>query len=383
MADINEPVDSAGPSQTEALIDAFKSGEAKLGGTTRVEEEPAADAAPESEDFNPSEFLDNIKGEAANDETESDEDGDLSADSDSETPSDDSEPEAVGDIEELLVTGTKGRRKVKVDFSDRDKLKKHVQMAYGARKWQAERDEARSNLGQAQAELKELKGDWEKLESAYASSGIEGVVNLLEGNDGAYQSFLQSEIEKQQRFASMSDSEREAYDLEQARIAQDKENQKLRDEYEAKLKEISERQEQAEMRSMESKLHPAFDRYRFKDRLGDPVAETEFDEMLWNRALKNLETISDDVELTQAIVDKEFRRISTTMKKHFNTQVERRTKKAVSKQKQAATKKVQATVSKGMKDSAEAAAFRDSMKSGDFVSGLTSFFKAGGKLNKD
>lgn len=286
------------------------------------------------------------------------------------------------DIEELIVKGPNGRKKkLKVDYTDKDKIKRAFRLAYEGRAvWQKERDSARSELSQVQEEFSSLKSDWEKLETAYNSNGVAGLVDLLEGREGAYLEYRRQELEREQQIQNMSDSEREAYDKESALRAQDAQNQKLREEYEAKLQEIEERQQQAEMRSLESKIHPSFDRYRFKGTLGDEIAETEFDEMLWNRALSSLEKVSEETELTQSMIDKEFRRIATRIKKHLNTQVEKRVKKTVSKQKKDATRKVQARVSKGMQTSQDAQAFRDNMKSGNIVDGLSSFFKAGGKL---
>lgn len=112
------------------------------------------------------------------------------------------------------------------------------------------------------------------------------------------------------------------------------------------------------------------------------MAETEFDEMLWNRALTSLEKISDsDVELTQGMVDKEFRRIASTIKKHLSSQVDKNLKKTVSRKKKDAAKKVRATVSRSMQGNQDLQEFRKNMKSGNLVDGLTSFFKAGGRLS--
>ena len=380
-ADMNEPVGS-GESQTQSLIDAFKSGQVNLGGSpdTSTDEDNSAEEVSQEETGN---IVD--QWEAANQETESESSEELSADSDSEDSQEDSKEATAekesGDIEELVVTGDKGRRKVKVDFSDRDKLKKHVQLAYGARKWQKERDDARSQLSSVREEFDSLKSDWEKLEAAYESKGVAGLVNLLEGRDGAYEEFRKQELEREQRFQSMSDDERAAYDRDQELEKERQRSQQLQDEYDRKLKEIQEQQDVASMRALESKIHPSFDRYRFKGKLGDSIAETEFDEMLWNRALSSLEKIGDEnVELTQGMIDKEFRRIANTIKKHLNSQVDKTLKKTISKKKQDAAKKVKATVSKSMKSSQEVESFRNSMKSGNFVDGLTSFFKAGGKL---
>lgn len=384
-ADVHEPVDT-GSTQTASLVEALKSGQINFSSSP---DEPSSETKPEeSEKEETGNVIDQYESwskEAADAETEGTDSEELSADSDSEDSqeedSKDAQPEESSDIEELIVTGAKGRRKVKVDFSDKDKLKKHVQLSYGARKWQAERDEARSQLQSTKDELKSLKGDWDKLEAAYESKGVAGLVNLLEGREDAYETFRREELEREQRFQSMSDDERAAYDRDQELQKERARSKKLEEEYDRKLQEIQEAQDRNEMRALESKILPSFDRYRFKGKLGDEVAETEFDEMLWSRALGSLDKIIDEnVELTPAMIDKEFRRISVTIKKHLNSQVDKGLKKTISKKKQDAAKKVRATVSKSMKVSQDEQVFRENMKSGNFVDGLTSFFKAGGRL---
>lgn len=304
-----------------------------------------------------------------------------------EPESEDSEPEqakkakAGKDIEEVTVTDTKGRRKVKVDFSDREKLKKYVALAHGGRKWQQERDTAKSELGKVQTEYKTLKSDFNKLEEAYQSGGVAGLVNLLEGRKDAFDNWYQQEASRRDSFASMSDSERRSYELEQERLSRDSENQKLREEYESKLSKIQEEKEITETRALESRLHPAFDRYRFSGKLGDEVAEHHYDQAIWNQSLSNLEQLPEEIEITQAMIDKEFRTVSAAFRKVINKQVQSGTKKAVEQQKKTATTKAQAKVSRGIKQNSDLDNLKSNLKSGNIVESLSSFFAAGGKFN--
>ena len=378
--DHNAP--SGDANQTQAMIDAFKSGQVNLGGTPTTEES-TSESVSEQEESVVEKF--NSWGEdSASEETEGQEQ-ELSEDQADSTDSEEdlAAAEESSDIKELVVKGPNGRKKkLKIDYSDRDKIDRAFRLAYEGRAvWQKERDEARSELSSVKEERDSLKTDWDKLESAYETGGIKGLVNLLEKNDSAYDKFLEQEMTRTQRFQDMTEDERAVYEKEQAIEQERARSEKLREEYEQKLKQIQEEQDKATTRSLESKIHPSFDRYRFRGTLGDEVAETEFDEMLWNRALSSLEKIADeDVELTSAMIDKEFRRVSQTIKKHLSTQVDNKLKKTISKKKQDAAKKVRATVSKSMKSSQDLEDFRTNMKSGNIVDGLTSFFKAGGRL---
>lgn len=287
---------------------------------------------------------------------------------------------AKSEVEKVKVTDAKGRREVEVDFTDKEKIKKYVQLAYGGRKWQQERDSARADLTKVQTEYSTLKSDWDKVEKAYSENGVAGLVNLLEGKQDAFDSWYKQERERREAFESMTDYEKQSYYKEEQARKQEQENQKLRQEYESKLKEIQTEREQTETRALESRLHPAFDRYRFTGSLGDEVAEHHYDKALWNQALSNLEELPENVELTQAIVDREFRKVAQAFKKVINQQVEKNTKKAVDNKKQAAASKAQATASRGIKKNSELENMRNSMKSGNIVDSLTSFLKAGGRL---
>jgi hypothetical protein len=320
-------------------------------------------------------------------DSEDGEEQEESAEPEPDSETEDSEPEPAKqakqskDIEEVTVTDTKGRRKVKVDFSDREKLKKYVALAHGGRKWQKERDTATAELGKVQSEYKTIKSDFDKLEEAYQSGGVAGLVNLLEGRKDAFDNWYQQEAKRREAFDSMTDSERRSYQLEQEQLRRDSENQKLREEYESKLSKIQEEKEITETRALESRLHPAFDRYRFSGKLGDEVAEHHYDQAIWNQALSNLEQLPNEIEITQAMIDKEFRTVSSAFRKVINKQVQSGTKKAVEQQKKSATTKAQAKVSRGIKQNSDLDNLKSNLKSGNIVESLSSFFAAGGKFN--
>lgn len=380
-ADANE---ARNPTDFGSLMEGIKTGEVKLSdqpSNQESSEEPSAEEAPSTnvvDDWN--QFKKGEADEKQPEEESSDEPSLMEAKLDADEESEAKDSKSSSAIEEVMISDAKGRRKVKVDFSDRDKLRKYVQFAAGARKWQAERDEARSELSSISEEYKSLQGDWNRLEEAYSAGGVAGLVDLLEGQSGSYDNFLAQEIERRNAYQQMSDSERAEVDRQRAAETQERKNQELQNKYEEMLKKMESDKEAAEMRSLESKLHPSFDRYRFAGKLGDEVAETEFDEMLWNRSLSLLEKIPQEVEITQAVIDKEFRKVANSMRKHMNAQVENKVKRAITKTKESATKKAQAKVGKSLRQSAEVEEFKKNMRTGNLVDGLSSFFKAGGKL---
>lgn len=384
-------------SRTQEMIEALKGGASLTAGRDSIAPEvPEVNSTPEPQDSQPEtdkyafmnedsedESHEAAGSEGTEDETDEATEAELSASpdsDDSELTSAATEGQASADIEEITVTGPKGRRKIKVDFSDKDKIKKHVQLAYGARKWQKERDDAQAQLKELQTDYEAMKKDWDRMDELYKEGGLRALVNTIEGSDEAFEALIDAELKRKQEWEKMSPVEREMVEREKRLEAQAKQSERTREEYEKKLQEIQQRQEQAETRQLESQIHPSFDRYRFAGKLGDAVAEHEFDQLLWTRALGNLEKIPEDVEITQAVIDREFRKIANTINKHLNSQVQSKVKTAINKNKKAAASKAQAKVKQGMTGSSSVKEFRDNMKRGDIVGGLTSFFKAGGKL---
>lgn len=291
---------------------------------------------------------------------------------------DKSDKAKAADIEEITFTDTKGRRTVKVDFSDRDKLKKIASLAYGSRKFQAERDQFKQDLAKEREDAVKLKSDMSKFESIYEKEGLKGLALLLEGPEG-FNKFLKSSLQEQERWDEMPVSERNALIRErelEARVASEKTS---KEEYERRLGELDKRQRDADEKVFESKLHPAFDRYRFAGKLGDPVAEHKLDKAVWADVMDALQPYEDKgVEITQAMIDKEFRKASQELSKVVNTQVQKNTKVALQKVKNTAQTKAQAKVTQGMQTSTDSEQFKKDISSGNTRDALRAFL--GGKV---
>lgn len=257
-----------------------------------------------------------------------------------EPASDASNSEAT---EELTVTLENGRKaKILADYEDRSKIRKAYEMAAGMRKFQAERDQERQRAKTLDEELSTLKSTWDSLEDAYQNGGVEGVIDLLEGREGASKEYIAKRLEQERLKESMSPDERARLELEErleldrkALSQQERIRQKEMEELRAKLEEADEKETRA-------LITPAFERYRFKGKLGDEVAEHHFDQAVWMQALSNLEKL-DDSEITADVIDREFERVSSAFARAAKQQASKATKQAVETKKRQA--KTQAAVS--------------------------------------
>ena len=280
--------------------------------------------------------------------------------------------------ESIVVTDDKGKRKIEVDFNNKDQLKKYVQMAHGARKWQAERDQAVAKAKDVETRYSDLRSNWDTLEQAYQSSGVEGLIDLLEGRQGAFSEWEKSRIDRHEMLKKASPAEKELFASQERELSRQREIEKMRKENEEFRSKISQEREQAELRSLESNVHPAFDRYRFADKLGDSDTEQMFDEMLWTSALKRLEPYEEKGLLTADIIEKEFKSVSVALRKRINVQADKKAAKVVEQKKREATENVQAAVSSGYRSTPVAKEAEDLIKTGN----LGALFKGWGKYGK-
>lgn len=245
--------------------------------------------------------------------------------------------------EELTVTLENGRRaKIVADYEDRTKIRKAYEMAAGMRKFQAERDQERQRVQSLDKELNELKGTWNSLEEAYQTGGVEGVIDLLEGREGASKEYLAKRFEQERLKEAMSPDERARLELEE-RLEQDRRAKAQQERIRQKeMEELRARLEEADEKETRALIMPSFERHRFKGKLGDEVAEHHFDQAVWMQALSNLEQL-DDSEITADVIDREFERVSSAFARAAKQQATKATKQAVETKKRHA--KTQAAVS--------------------------------------
>lgn len=277
-----------------------------------------------------------------------------------------SEENAEPDTEIVTVTDHTGKRKkIKIDYTDRNSIKKAHQMMAGARKWQVERDQERSWRTENAPKVE----NWDRLEKIFSEEGSRGLINFLEDDPEAFSRLVDEDLAR--RNASPEElAEYQRQDEERARTRRE-------EDFERRQNELAEREEAIETQRLESQINPAFDRYRFAGKLGDEDQEHMLDEMVWNNALKKLEDYPEDTELTQAMIDREFRNVAMKVRKLVNTEAQKQTKKIVKQKKAKAAEQTQIAAKKGMGAERGAAEIRDSIRSGNVAGILSNILRRG------
>lgn len=286
--------------------------------------------------------------------------------------------------EVITVTDETGkRRKVEVDYSDRQAIKKAVEMMHGARKWQAERDQARQEVAKERTEKAELKANWNAMETAFQRGGVEGLIDLLEGKHGAYKAWEQKAIQRAKFLEQASPEEVQALEAREQATKSTRELERIRKENEEFRKQMTQTKEEADLSALSSRVTPVFDKYRFADKLGDSNDEHMFDEMLWNSALKRLEPYEEKgLEISPELVEREFRNVALAIRKRIGLQAEKKASKVIEQKKQEATENVQAKVMSGYKTGGAAKEARDLIESRNLTGLLKNWGKYGGLFNK-
>lgn len=285
--------------------------------------------------------------------------------------------------EVITITDEQGRkRKVEVDYSDREATKKAHLLAAGARKWQAERDQAIQSSKQLTGKYGDLEKNWNSLEGAYQKGGIEGVVDLLEGRSGAFKDHARKVHEREQFIKNATPQELEALKKSEENDLTRKELAKLRKDNEDFKKSVQEERERAELGSVESQVHPVFNKHRFADTLGDADAEHMFDEMLWTTSMGRLEKLETALEVegkkvTPEMISQEFARTAKAIRSKINVQAEKKATSVVEQKKREATENVQAKVMSGYKSSGNASEASRLINNGDLTSVLKNWGKFG------
>jgi len=133
---------------------------------------------------------------------------------------------------------------------------------------------------------------------------------------------------------------------------------------------IEEEREQAETRALESRIHPAFGKYRFSGKLGSAEDEHMFDDMLWSAAMKKLEPLEEQgLEITREAVDKAFSSTATAIRRRIRSHAEKRVSKTVEHKKQQAAETAEKHTMKGISNNSKAEEASELLRKGN-LSGL-------------
>jgi hypothetical protein len=302
------------------------------------------------------------------------------ATTDQETSGDESDDSSDDSFEMITISDAKGRREVKIDYNDRDTIKKYAKMAYGMRKFQNERDQSLAREKQKDTKIAELEANWEAIEGVYKDRGLEGLVDLLEEREGAFKDYEKSLIDRYELRRDATPEELEALDARDRAIRLERELERERQAREKFQEQMTAKEEAAEVAALESMVNPVFDKYRFAGKLGDKRAEHRLDKALHRDVIEELiEYESQGHQLTPALVNRVTRKLANETRQYMKEVTNKRVKKAVKQKKQEATENAQNKVMSGFKGNSVAQEAVDLINA---PGGLTKLIQGWGKYGK-
>lgn len=276
-----------------------------------------------------------------------------------------STPKAPLDKESITVTDANGqKRKVEIDYSNKDSIKRAFAAASGMRKFQAERDQAFQARKATEEELGKLRNDWSSFEEAY-QKGPEALHDTVYGQ-GSFNALIKAQVERTKFMERASPEEIEALKEREASAHTSRELDKIRKENSKFKEEVTKEREEAQTRALESRVHPAFEKYRFNGKLGNADDEQMFDEMLWNSTLNRLKPYEEKgLDLSPTLIEQEFRKVATAVRSRISAQADKKASQVVAQKKQEATENVQAQVKSGYSSDSNEVALKKAIQSGN------------------
>lgn len=304
-----------------------------------------------------------------------------------ETPSEESSEEMAAkkeDIEEIIFSDEEGRKKLKVDWNNREQIKKYISMAAGMRKFQAKADKAEKSLKSIEPEYKELKTVWSKVEEAFSTDGYRGLVNLMSGDPKGYDKLIANEYNRMKTRQELQETNPEglkALELQEQLEAERKQKLSLEKKFQEQMEKLSQKDEEVSKKELQALMTPAFSKYRMSGKLGNSEAEAKIDKAIWRDAMETLQEIPDDVELTVDMVNKAFANASSTFRTLIKQEAEKKTKQVLQQKKTVAQEKVaKKVINSTAPKSTAREEFTKDIKKGDFAGALKSMLLGKVKL---
>lgn len=296
---------------------------------------------------------------------------------DQEVQAEESVPEekpVQGEVEYLEVTGENGKTKVKVDWSDRESIKRAISLSVGARKWQAERDQLKAKYESTAKEAGEYKDSWTQVESAFKREGVAGLVDLFEGRQGAYEEWRQREVDKELMRRDASPAELERLEMMERIEKLQRESSRTKQEAEARESAAKAAEEVAVRERLEASINPAFDKVRFAGTLGDQALETRLDKGIWSDAMDQLAEVEEQYgpqAVTPALAARIFKESAESVRKAISLQSKKEAAQATEQRRVEAQTKVQAATTSAARTSqgrqADMAEFKNNLDTGNWA----------------
>jgi len=321
-----------------------------------------------------------ISPDIAPEEEESNEDpaNPEAAEGEADPLAEDNAPEAKAeDSEYIFVSDDTGRKKLKVDYSDREGIKTAYKLAAGYTKMKSARDRMLVEGRETGKEMENLRGFQKTLNETYTQDGIAGIYNKVRTEDmPSWEDLIVQEAVRIQQYKAASPEAQRAMDdskeLQKLKVAQ----QEWVKQQESLKTQAEEAREAAELEKFEAMIVPGFEKHRFTE-IADAGKAERMDARLWREAKEEFKRLEDAGEVvTQAVAVKVFKDIADDIRSLIQGQATQQATDVVEKKKKAAQTKVAGATERARKDTTKEESFqKDILEMG----GVQAFMKMIGR----
>jgi hypothetical protein len=306
------------------------------------------------------EALDAASNQETDEDTVEDGEGSEPEESDSEDDSEEAEEDESAADDDIEIVATKDGKKVKIDYSDRDRIKKAHLLARQGRIWQSERDNALKEI----ETLREHSSSNDEVLNALeeAKDDIPELFRLITGGED-WDAMIEEEIRQREEIAQLTPEQLNVYNKHKLNERRDRELARREAEWEKKLQEAEDTRTKADQDTQRALINGAFNEYRFHGQLSDKNKEHKLDQMVWNNVVRQI----DGKDLSESEVREFIKREFDVLRSSI---IDNTKKKAVSTKRKKvakATKKAAAAATKVSHESS----FDDLVNNGDVAAILS------------
>jgi hypothetical protein len=221
-------------------------------------------------------------------------------------PDQEGQDEVKKDIESIYVTDDKGRRRIDIDFSDREGIKKLVSKAAGADGWKARMDRAEKAHKEVSAAHEETNKALESITATFERQGIKGLINLLTQQEDGFDKWFASEYSKRKQYDAADPATKEVMDARREAEEMRKELELARKEREEGKLSLQKRAEEVAQQEATTVWTSAAKKTSFAGKLGDADSEAFYDEAVQDYVRRELTKLGEDNEIDDAQLSKLF-----------------------------------------------------------------------------
>jgi DNA-binding protein YbaB len=289
------------------------------------------------------------------------------------TEGEEKKEEAQPELFSVEVEAEDGKKLVKVDLNDKDKLSKIITTAHEAKKIKSELSSIKAEHELIKPQFEELQTVMNRIEEA-ATEGVHALVDLLLNEPGAFDRIVQEKLEEKSFYETATPEQIEAFEAKRELEKYKKRENTLSEKAKKEAEKANKAKQEAELAQISASLNNAFLKNSLNGEFNDPDLEDSINEQIWAKAKQSISQMPAEVKVTQKLAEAEFARWKKHYMDIYSRNLVKKTAEAVDKKKEEAQAKVSTTVKQQTSRPSQNDKVNKAVKEGNFVGAFKSLF---------